>query len=164
MTKRVLLAVAIGVPLGLGLFTMHYAGGTSYLSSNPAACANCHIMNNRYDSWQKASHHGVATCVDCHLPASGIEKYWAKAVNGYNHSKAFTFQDFHEPIRINEANQQILQENCLRCHSGLVHETMVGAAGNHDAVRCTHCHRSVGHGAFVGLGGPDRGEANPGDS
>lgn len=155
---RSLVAILIGVPLGIGLFTVHYAGGTSYLSSSPQACANCHIMNPQYDSWQKASHHGVATCNDCHLPQDGIEKWWAKAVNGYNHSKAFTFQDFHEPIRLTAENKQILQDNCVRCHGDLLHETTFDAAGHHDAVQCTHCHRSVGHGARLGLGGPDRGE------
>lgn len=156
---KALVAILMGIPIGIGLFTAHYAGGTSYLSSNPQACANCHIMNHQYDSWQKASHHGVATCVDCHLPQSGIDKYVAKAVNGYNHSKAFTLQDFHEPIQINETNRGILQQNCLRCHSDLLHDTMVDDAGKGDAVQCTHCHRSVGHGEYLGLGGPDRGEA-----
>ena len=156
---RVLVAISLGVPIGIGLFTFHYAGGTSYLSNNPQACANCHIMEGHYDSWQKASHHGSATCVDCHLPASGIEKYWAKAVNGFNHSKAFTFQDFHEPIMIGEANQKILQENCLRCHGDLLHDTTFDESKKQDAMQCVHCHRSVGHGEWVGLGGPDRGEA-----
>ena len=156
---KILAAILLGVPLGIGLFTVHYAGGTSYLSTNPQACANCHIMNRHYDAWQKASHHGVATCVDCHLPQEGIEKYWAKAVNGYNHSKAFTFQDFHEPMRMTEANRKTLQENCIRCHGGLLHETMVGSVQHGAGLSCTHCHRSVGHGPRLGLGGPDRGEA-----
>ena len=132
---KILVAILIGVPIGIGLFTVHYAGGTAYLSSNPQACANCHIMNHQYDSWQKASHHGVATCVDCHLPQKGLEKYWAKAVNGYNHSKAFTFQDFHEPLQLTADNRKILQENCLRCHGDLLHDTTFEHADNHDAVR-----------------------------
>ena len=36
---------------------------------------------------------GDATCVDCHLPAAGLAKWWAKGMNGWNHSKAFTLQD-----------------------------------------------------------------------
>ena len=61
------LAAGIGVVIGLGAFTFHYAEGGSYLSTDPQACANCHIMDSQFDSWQKASHHGMATCVDCHL-------------------------------------------------------------------------------------------------
>ncbi len=158
-TRKSLLAIALGIPLGIGIFSFHYAGGTSYLSSNPTACANCHIMDHHYDSWQKGSHHGVATCVDCHLPASGIEKYVAKAINGYNHSKAFTLQNFHEPIMIGEANSKILQENCVRCHGDLLHETMTGSSTRYEPGRCVHCHRSVGHGQWLGVGGPDRGAA-----
>ncbi len=58
----------VGVLIGLGGATVRYAEGLSYLSKDPEACANCHIMNPQYDSWQKASHHTAATCVDCHLP------------------------------------------------------------------------------------------------
>jgi cytochrome c nitrite reductase small subunit len=152
-----LLAVAVGVPLGLGAYTFAYAEGTSYLGTDPKACANCHIMWPQFDSWQKASHHTSATCVDCHLPASGVEKYVAKAVNGFNHSRAFTFQDFPEPIRITPKNAEILQDNCLRCHGDVVHEQVAGATTAADAIRCVHCHFAVGHGPTAGLGCADRG-------
>ena len=115
-TTGIVLSALVGILLGVGVFTFDYAEGLSYFSRDPAACANCHIMQPQYDSWQKASHHGVARCVDCHLPHGLIPKYMAKASNGYHHSKGFTFQDFHEPIRIKGANSEILQENCLHCH------------------------------------------------
>jgi cytochrome c nitrite reductase small subunit len=152
----VLLAALLGTALGVGGYTLVYADATSYLSTDPRACMNCHIMRPQFDGWQKASHHGVAGCVDCHLPPSGIPKLWAKAVNGWNHSKAFTLQDFPEPIRITARNAELLQENCLRCHGEVVHG-LVSAGGGRDALQCVHCHRSVGHGPTVGLGGADRG-------
>ena len=139
-------ALVLGLILGLGLFTFDYAEGLSYFSTDPKACANCHVMNEHYDSWQKASHHTVAKCVDCHLPHSFVAKYIAKAENGYYHSKGFTFQDFHEPIMIKPKNGQILQENCLGCHGDIAHELVSGATTADQAVRCVHCHASVGHG------------------
>jgi cytochrome c nitrite reductase small subunit len=142
----VLASLVLGLLLGLGLFTFNYAEGLSYFSTDPAACANCHIMNEQYDSWQKASHHGVARCVDCHLPHAFVPKYLAKAENGYFHSKGFTFQDFHEPIMIKPKNGHILQENCLSCHGDIVHELVTGATTDRDAIACVHCHVSVGHG------------------
>ena len=145
------LAMGCGVLLGLGATTFLYAEGTSYLSTDPAACANCHIMQSQYDSWQKASHHTVATCVECHLPADFVRKYLAKAENGWNHSKAFTLQNFHEPIAISSKNASILDENCRRCHDSLVHALTAAADGA--APRCVHCHSSVGHGDVAGLGG-----------
>lgn len=147
----VVLAIALGAAIGLAGYTFHYAGGLSYFSTDPKACANCHIMQPQYDGWQKASHHGVATCVDCHLPHDLIGKYLAKASNGWHHSKGFTLQDFEEPIRIKPGNSRILQRNCLRCHRDMVHE-LVGAARTGDSVECVHCHAGVGHGERAGLG------------
>ena len=65
--------------MGVGGYTFLYAEGFSYMSDDPAVCVNCHIMQPQYDSWQKASHHTVATCVDCHLPHDFFRKYLAKA-------------------------------------------------------------------------------------
>ena len=149
-------AAAAAAVAGLGLATLRYAEGASYLSADPAACANCHIMQPQYESWQKASHHGVATCVDCHLPHDFVAKYLAKARNGWNHSKAFTLQDFPEPIRITPANAAILQASCLGCHGRLVHEIAAAGGGAQRELACVHCHATVGHGDAVGLGGPWR--------
>jgi len=158
-TRILLIGLMLGVLVGIGGFTFNYAEGLSYLSTDPKACVNCHIMQPQYDSWQKASHHGSAVCVDCHLPQDFIGKYLAKAENGYHHSKGFTFQDFHEPIMINEKNAQILQDNCIRCHQDMVGEMTSVTNPNPESVRCVHCHQTVGHGEPVGLGGPDLGEA-----
>ena len=151
-------AVALGVLIGSAAFTFRYAEGLSYFSTDPAACANCHIMQSQYDSWQKASHHTVAGCVDCHLPHDFVGKYLAKASNGYHHSKGFTLQDFDEPIRIKAGNQRILQRNCLECHDGMIHELVSGSTTDRDAISCVHCHRDVGHGPTLGLGGPETAE------
>ncbi|MES2644369.1 MAG: cytochrome c nitrite reductase small subunit [Myxococcota bacterium] len=149
------LAVAsFGLLVGLGGTTFNYAGGLSYMSEDPTACVNCHIMRPQYDGWQKASHHTVATCVDCHLPDEFAYKYFAKARNGWFHSKGFTLQDFPEPIRITPPNATILQANCERCHGPLVHDASAASG----APTCTHCHDDVGHGERVGLGGPIHGD------
>lgn len=156
---KVALALCVGALGGIGVTTFRYAEGLSYFSTDPAACANCHIMRPQYDGWQKASHHTVATCVDCHLPHDFIGKYLAKARNGWHHSKGFTMQDFDEPIRIKPPNAAILQDNCLRCHEALVHQiTGVAGGGHGGAPECVHCHASVGHGERAGLGGPLRTE------
>jgi cytochrome c nitrite reductase small subunit len=153
-TRTIIIAVLIGCVLGLGAFTFDYGEGLSYFSTDPRACDNCHIMNDEYNSWTKASHHGAAGCVDCHLPHEIIPKYIAKGENGYRHSKGFTFMDtrftsqhFHEPIMITPKNAAILQDNCLRCHADFVHDIVGGSTSNVDAISCVHCHRSVGHGA-----------------
>ena len=148
----IVLAALLGLLAGIGGFTFLYAEGFSYMSDDPKVCVNCHIMQPQYDSWQKASHHTVATCVDCHLPHDFFGKYYAKAENGYHHSVAFTLQNFHEPIMIKAKSSRILVENCLYCHGNLVHQQIASAADEPDSLRCIHCHRSVGHGATTGLG------------
>src|SRR5947209_19022165 len=102
------LCVLLGIVLGAGAFTVHYAEGHSYLSDDPKACVNCHIMRDEYDGWQKASHHAVATCNDCHVPHGFFGKYATKARNGFWHSFYFTFQNFHEPIQISDRSAGIL--------------------------------------------------------
>jgi cytochrome c nitrite reductase small subunit len=154
----VLFSILSGVLAGVGLFTFYYAHGFSYLGADPKTCVNCHIMSRQFEAWEKSSHHKVATCVDCHLPHQVLLKYLAKGENGYHHSKAFTLQNFHEPIMIKQRNSEILQENCLRCHGDLVHDLPDGTGNGKAGVRCVHCHQSVGHGESAGLGGSDRGE------
>jgi cytochrome c nitrite reductase small subunit len=145
--RTMIIAVLLGLLSGVGGFTFHYAEGFSYFSTDPRACANCHIMWPEYDSWEKSGHHHVAGCVDCHLPHDLGPKLIAKAENGYNHSRGFTFQDFHEPILITPKNAQILQDNCIRCHAGFLHEVVPGSStADPKAVQCVHCHQSVGHG------------------
>src|SRR3982751_1621280 len=81
-----ILAVLAGVAVGVSAFTFHYAQGASYLSNDPKACVNCHIMNDEYNGWQRGPHHAVAVCNDCHVPHGFPAKWIAKATNGYHHS------------------------------------------------------------------------------
>jgi cytochrome c nitrite reductase small subunit len=141
-----LLCVLIGVTVGAGGFTFIYGQGFSYLSNDPRACVNCHIMRDHYDGWQHSSHHAVATCNDCHVPHALIPKYLSKAENGFWHSKGFTLQDFHEPIRIRAHNSQTLQHNCIDCHERLVGEILGQEGHSVDEWSCVHCHQNVGHG------------------
>ena len=144
--RAILAAILLGIPIGVGVFTFRYAEGLSYFSNNPSTCTNCHIMQEQLDSWAKSGHHHVAVCNDCHLPHALIPKLIAKSRNGWNHSKAFTLQDFPEPIMIGPRNAEILQENCLRCHSDFVHDiTVMQSDKPQDTVSCVHCHKNVGH-------------------
>jgi cytochrome c nitrite reductase small subunit len=80
--------VLIGVIVGLGAFTFVYARGASYLTINPAACANCHIMRDHFGAWLKSSRRSVAVCNDCRAPHNLAGKYMTKARNGFWHSSA----------------------------------------------------------------------------
>jgi cytochrome c nitrite reductase small subunit len=116
----VAVCAAAGALVGAGGYTVHTSGATSYLSDDPRACA---------------------TCNDCHVPQALVPKYVSKAINGYRHAKGFTFEDFHEPIRIRPGNARVLNENCVRCHAALVHEILPG-----ERLDCVRCHAQAGHG------------------
>ncbi len=141
----VIISICTGLMIGIASFIFIYAKGYSYLVNDPKACANCHIMEDYYDSWVKSSHHQAATCNDCHVPHQVFLKYISKAQNGYNHSKAFTLQNFEEPIRIKESNLKTLQHNCIECHSALTSEIAAHKDIEDGQARCTTCHRSSGH-------------------
>ena len=145
--RILVLCALIGVFLGLSGFTFHAAKGTSYLSNDPQACVNCHIMRDQYDSWQKSSHHAVATCNDCHVSHHPLGKWITKADYGFRHSWAFTFQNFHEPIQLHPRGKAVLQNNCLYCHGDLVHEITAHSDILADDMNCVRCHGSVGHAA-----------------
>jgi len=135
---RYVLSALAGALLGLGAFTFVYAKGYSYFSNRPEACANCHVMREQLDSWQRGPHHAAAVCNDCHTPHALAGKYFVKARNGWNHSFHFTLQDFPEPIRIHPFNSEVLAANCQRCHEQMVSE-MAG-------LDCIACHAGAGHG------------------
>ena len=122
------------------------------MSTDPKVCVNCHIMQPQYDSWQKSSHHAVAACVDCHLPHGFVGKWFAKAENGYHHSKAFTLQDFHEPIMIAGEEQPDPAGQLPALPRRARAPAARPAPDRAGEVRCVHCHRSVGHGEATGLG------------
>lgn len=140
------LCLLLGVLIGTGGYTFYYANGAAYLSNDPAACINCHIMREHFNAWQKASHHGVATCNDCHLSHHPIGKWVTKADNGFRHSWAFTFQNFHEPIQIHPRGKRVLEDNCLRCHGELVAQIKAADQFHNESLDCLRCHDDVGHG------------------
>lgn len=143
---NLVLSGAVGVTLGVGLYTFWYAKGGSYFSTDPRACANCHIMREQYDSWQHTSHHAHANCVDCHLPKDFVGKYVAKAENGFWHSWHFTMQTYPDPIRIKPKNAKFLQDNCIRCHHDIVGDLLHKDTPHDESMNCVRCHADVGHG------------------
>lgn len=141
---HVAFALLLGMLAGIGAFTFGYGEGLSYLSDNPASCANCHVMQDHYDSWQSSSHHHVATCNDCHLSPHPIGQWITKADNGFFHSLAFTTGNYPDPIRIKPRNSRVTQNACLSCHSDFVHQMLPVEPGG-DMLSCVHCHSDVGH-------------------
>ncbi|MBC7772159.1 MAG: cytochrome c nitrite reductase small subunit [Pyrinomonadaceae bacterium] len=154
LLSTAIVGALVGAFGGAAGYTAHYASATSYLSEDPKACINCHIMNDQYNSWSSSSHHARATCNDCHVPHDSlVSKFYVKAEHGYRHSKRFTFQNFHEPIQINQASYDVVIDNCVRCHEEMTHDirlathaNVIDKSGISGGLNCIHCHASVAHG------------------
>jgi cytochrome c nitrite reductase small subunit len=138
-----LVGLLSGVLLGLGVFTFGYARGGSYLTDDPGACANCHVMRAQYAGWLKSSHGKWAVCNDCHAP-DGAAKYGTKALNGAMHSWAFTTGLFPDEIRITGRNYGVADKACMKCHSEYV-SGLNQARHSGSELSCIRCHSRVGH-------------------
>jgi cytochrome c nitrite reductase small subunit len=133
-----------GMLAAVGGYTFLYARGYSYVTNDPAACANCHVMEDHYRAWVKSSHRAVAVCNDCHTPPGLIGKYTTKAINGFNHSLAFTTGRFPEPLRITARNASVTEEACRKCHEEIV-SAIEGPKPGVNRLSCIRCHSTVGH-------------------
>ena len=140
----ILFGIAAGSALGVGGYTFVYARGGSYLTDDPAACANCHVMSDQYDGWVKSSHRSVATCNDCHTPSGFFARYATKASNGFWHSFAFTSGRFPDPIQIKPRNREITNGACGKCHGDIV-QSIEAPHPTGERLSCVRCHDSVGH-------------------
>jgi cytochrome c nitrite reductase small subunit len=148
----VVVAICLGLLVGVGGYTFVYARGYSYLTNDPAACANCHVMRDHFAAWTRSSHASVATCNDCHTPPGTIPKYITKAENGFWHSFYFTTGTYPDPLRITPRNQDVTERACRKCHGELtesIEPIRVSARSNattHDTrTSCIRCHDRVGH-------------------
>ena len=137
-------SVALGVAAAVGGYTFLYARGWAYLTNDPRACANCHVMEEQYSGWLKGSHRSVAVCNDCHTPPGLIPKYMVKAENGFRHSFAFTTGRYPDQIRIVPSDLAVTEKACRKCHAEIVTQ-IEGSDGEAGRLSCVRCHRSVGH-------------------
>lgn len=147
-----LVLIAGGIFCGLGFVTLHISNATSYLVDDPRACINCHIMIPHYATWQNSSHARVTTCNSCHVPQDSFFRKWkTKAQDGGRHAFMFTFRLEPDVIRIHEAGQNVVMENCMRCHEHDLQQTSLreitaSKARHGEGMLCWECHREVPHG------------------
>jgi len=146
ITQGIILGITVGLEVGVGTYTFVYARGYSYMTDNPQACANCHVMEEQYSAWLKSSHRNVAVCNDCHTPPDFAGKYMTKARNGFWHSYYFTTGWFEDNIRISDNGFEVTEKACRKCHQEIV-DAIEGAHADRkdEQLSCIRCHRSVGH-------------------
>jgi len=149
--------VLVAAIFGLGLYLFKLSNAVSYLSDDPQACVNCHIMTPQYITWTHSSHREVAHCNDCHVPHDNIaSKYYFKAKDGLYHASIFTLRAEPQVIRALEPSINVIQNNCIRCHENQVTDAkLTGFVEDHFVHRtdriCWECHREVPHGKVKSL-------------
>jgi cytochrome c nitrite reductase small subunit len=154
---KVPVAITLGILIGFGILILRISNASSYLSDDPNACINCHVMTPQFATWQRSSHARVATCNDCHVPHNNpVSTYAFKASDGLRHSFMFTFRLEPEVIRIKEAGINVVQENCTRCHEKIMDQTslvlVTGESVEHGKGKlCWSCHRETPHGSVSSL-------------
>ena len=139
------LVALFGGIFGLGGLTFLHAGGQNYLFDDPRTCANCHVMQDYYDSWARSSHHTHATCNDCHVPHDVLMHWAIKGYDGLNHSYHFTVGDYPTNIQITQLSADVVREDCVECHKSMVNHIVAVGNTQKETVDCIVCHRHVGH-------------------
>ena len=140
-----------GLIAGLGCYTLYISRAWSYASDEPSVCLNCHVMASYYQAWNHSSHATRATCNDCHVPQGDIvSKYAFKAIDGLYHAAVFTAGAEPQVIRARAGSQQVILENCLRCHTPLTTELVRMDVRSEDVLEgrakaCWDCHTQVPH-------------------
>ena len=141
-----------GLLTGLGAYIVYASRVHSYLSDDPSACINCHVMIPYYQSWNRSSHTPWTNCNDCHVPHSNIiSKYTFKLTDGLYHSAVFTVKGESQAIRPRNSSSNVIMENCIRCHTQLntdfVKTGMItySEAKKGKGKACWDCHTQVPH-------------------
>jgi len=154
---RIPVIVLLGILTGGGMLIFHVSNASSYLSNDPETCINCHVMFPEYATWQRSAHGKNVTCNDCHVPQDHIVRsYYFKAQDGMRHAYMFTFRLEPQVIRMHAGGQQVVQENCIRCHDHLLHRVSSGtvtlsSARHGEGKLCWDCHRETPHGRVHSL-------------
>lgn len=147
----------LAVITGLGLFMAKEAEMVSYMSDDPQACVNCHVMTPVYNSWMHSSHREWASCNDCHVPHNNIfNKYYFKAKDGLFHASVFTLRAEPEVMFMRKESEKVVQNNCIRCHVQQVTQVKYNDwIEDHKERRtdrqCWSCHKEVPHGTIHGI-------------
>ncbi len=141
LSKRFVSILALSGMAGvlLALFLLFGPPKMLARSESPDFCASCHVMEEQHTAWRHAGAHRSIRCVDCHLPHdnTAIHYTW-KSIDGIKDVVVFFSGKIPDPITLSRHGRQVLQSNCIACHS----ETVSAM----DTTRiCWDCHRQMNH-------------------
>ncbi|MBI2960846.1 MAG: cytochrome c nitrite reductase small subunit [Betaproteobacteria bacterium] len=108
-------------------------------SEAPIFCGGCHVMEEQFEAWAHAGAHRRKQCVDCHLPNENVAlRYFWKSLDGMKDVVLFYSGMAKERAAMSAHGAEVLQANCIRCHSSAVEFI------DQDR-KCWECHRRLPH-------------------
>ncbi len=118
-------------------------------------CGSCHVMQPQVDTYTHSAHKINATCGDCHVPHSLVRGAFNKAWTGtIDMIGVIRNKDPYE-IKASDHAKDIIQENCVRCHEGLLNQ--IGDTMTDGGKYCFDCHRNTPHGVKPNMTAKDLG-------
>ncbi len=134
-----IIPLLVGIILGISLLA-----GSQYVlarTNERAFCASCHGMVSVAVT-HKVSTHANLACNDCHLPHDSAVNYiLTKAKLGATDVYLSHFGDTQLPIMTTISMKEIVNDNCIRCHT----QTNTNVAVMNAKENCVDCHRNVPH-------------------
>ncbi|WP_309896186.1 ammonia-forming cytochrome c nitrite reductase subunit c552 [Archangium sp.] len=76
------LGACVGLAFGIGGFTFTYAKGYSYLTHDPAACANCHVAYKREGAMKISDHHVRSPLLNINRACQTCHKWSEEELKG----------------------------------------------------------------------------------
>ncbi len=108
-------------------------------SETPVFCGGCHVMELEFEAWSHAGAHRRKICVDCHLPNENVALHYLwKSLDGMKDVLLFYSGTVSDEIKLTSHGAQVVQANCIRCHSSSVE--FIDPDRN-----CWECHRRLMH-------------------
>ncbi len=136
--KRYLAAIVVLGGLALA-FLLYGPPELLAKSESPVFCSACHVMEAEFESWSHAGAHRRKLCVDCHLPNENFALHYAwKSFDGMKDVLLFYSGAVPEHIRLTSHGAEVVQSNCIRCHSSIVQSIDPDR-------KCWDCHRRLMH-------------------
>lgn len=133
--------LVIGLLAVLCLTAVIGVQGVHALTKDPSYCVSCHVMEPVYGTWSHSSHREIVGCNDCHTDQTNYAtKTYTKITSGVQHLYHNTFSDVPDSIRMNEKNNEMVQNNCLKCHQDVVRNISMDPSR-----QCFDCHRYTPH-------------------
>ena len=115
-------------------------------SASPKFCGTCHAMKHEAATHAMSTHANVA-CVECHLPHENVAIYYMeKGQTGMHDTLHQVLNDYPVHIKISDHGRDIVNSNCLRCHSSTMGNVCVDK-GKDGSATCTKCHSRIPHGS-----------------